>query len=172
MPLSLREGSCKTPIKLQAEIEKNITTGILNSWAAVIVNVMKASETIQVTGGLFEVGLLSFTRRSENGAKKLVIMDSEIEGMSWVALISDGGRPSGMVSNRKSDKPSRELGPLDFIKRWWLNSVFTKVMWNPSWRRSFESFSIAFMWLWIGNGIQTAWGLSATCVFESISFVL
>ena len=43
-------------------------------------------------------------------------------------LISNGGRPSGMVSNRKSHKPSKELGPLDFIKRWWLNLVFTKVM--------------------------------------------
>ena len=172
MPLSLRVGSCKTPITLQAEIGKNITIGILNSWAAVIVNAMLKSETIQVTRGLSEVALLSFTRRSENGAKKLFMMDSERERRSWVALISDGGRPSGMVSNRKSGKPSKELGPLDFIKRWWLNSVFTKVMWNPSWWRSFESFSIAFMWLWTGHGIQTAWGLSATCVFESISFVL
>ena len=88
---------------------------------------MLPSETIQVTGGLSEVALLSLTRRSENGAKKLFIMDSQREGISWEALISDGGRPSGMVSNRKSGKPSKELGPLDFIKRWWLNLVFKKV---------------------------------------------
>ena len=89
---------------------------------------MPASETIQVTGGLSEVALLSFTRRSENGAKKLFIMDSQREGMSWLVLISDGGRPSGIVSNRKSDKLSKEPGPLNFIRRWWMNSVFTKVM--------------------------------------------
>ena len=53
---------------------------------------MKPSKTIQVTGGLSEVVLLSFTRQSENGAKKLFIMDSEREGMSWVVLISNGGR--------------------------------------------------------------------------------
>ena len=82
-----------------------------------MVNAKPASETIQVTGGLSEVALLSLTRRSENGAKKLFIMDSQREGMSWEALISDGGRPSGMVSNRKSGKPSKELGSLDFIRR-------------------------------------------------------
>jgi len=32
----------------------------------------------------------------------------------------DGGRLSGMVSNQKSDKPSKELGPLDFRKRWYV----------------------------------------------------
>ena len=89
---------------------------------------MAAFETIQVTGGLSEVALLSFTKRLENGAKKLFKTDSQREGMSWVALISNGGRPSGMVSNRKSGKPSKELGPLDFIKRWCLNSVLIKVM--------------------------------------------
>ena len=55
-------------------------------------------------------------------------METQREGMSWVALGSDGGRPSGMVSNQKSIKPSKELWPLDFRKRWWLNSMLTKVM--------------------------------------------
>ena len=142
MPLSLREGICWTTIMLQAEIVKNITTGILNSWAVVIVNDMAAFETIQVTGGLSEVALLSFTRRSENGAKKLFITDSQREGMSWVALISNGGRPSGMVSNRKSGNPSKELGPLDFIKRWCLNSVLTKVMWQSHQYQCFYKYYI------------------------------
>jgi hypothetical protein len=52
-----------------------------------------------------------------------------------------------MVTNRKSGKLSKELGPLDFKKRRWLNSVLTKVMRKPLWCRSFENLSIAFMWL-------------------------
>ena len=69
IPLSLGERSCIKPIKLQAEIVKNITIGIPSSWAAVMVNGMKPSEIIQVTGGFFKVAPLSFTRRSENGAR-------------------------------------------------------------------------------------------------------
>ncbi|KAK7843724.1 hypothetical protein CFP56_012009 [Quercus suber] len=91
-----------------------------------MVNGMKPSKIIQVTGGFFEVAPLSFTRRSENGAKKFFITESQRKWISWVALWSDGGRPSGMVSNRKSDKPSKELGPLDCKKCWWLNSMLTK----------------------------------------------
>ncbi|KAK7853151.1 hypothetical protein CFP56_036894 [Quercus suber] len=88
---------------------------------------MKPSEIIQVTGGTFEVALLSFTRL-ENEAKKFFIMELQREKRSWLAFGSEGGRLSGMVSNRKSDKPSKELGPLNFRKRWWLNSVLTKAM--------------------------------------------
>ncbi|KAK9984537.1 hypothetical protein SO802_034062 [Lithocarpus litseifolius] len=51
-----------SPIKLQAEIVKNITIGIPSSRAAVLVNGMKPSEIMQVTGGMFEVALLSFER--------------------------------------------------------------------------------------------------------------
>ena len=93
-----------------------------------IVNYMKPSKIMQVNGGTIEVALLSFTRRLENETKKFFVMETQREGMSWVALGSDGGRPSGMVSNQKSVKPSKELGPLDFKKRWWLNSMLTKVM--------------------------------------------
>ena len=81
-----------------------------------MVNGMKPSEIIQVTGGFFKVAPLSFTRRSENGAKKFFLMELLRKWGSWVALRSDGGRPSGMVSNRKSDKPSKELGPLNCKK--------------------------------------------------------
>ena len=161
MPLSLRlrVGSCISPNKLQAVIVKNITIGIPSSQVMVMVNGMKLSEIMQVTGGMFEVALLSFERRSENGAKKFCKMETQREVMSWVTLRLDGGRLSRMVSNRKSDKPSKKMGPLDFRKCWWLNSVLTKIMWKPLWWRSFENFSIAFMWLWIRYGIQTAWGL-------------
>ena len=93
-----------------------------------MVNCMKPSEIIQVTGGTFEVALLSFTRRLENEAKRFFVMELQREDKSWLAFGSDGGRLSGMVSNQKSDKPSKELGPLIFRKRWWLNSVLTKVM--------------------------------------------
>ncbi len=93
-------------------------------------------------------------------------------GPLCIKNISSHRRLSGMVSNRKSDKPSKELRPLVFRNRWWLNSVLTKVMWKPLWWWSFENFSIAFMWLWTGYGIQTAWGLSATRVLESISSFL
>ena len=75
MPLSLRGASCIKPIKLQAEIVKNITIGIPSSLAAVTVNGMKPSEMMHVTGGFFEVAPMSFTRRSENGAKKVFIME-------------------------------------------------------------------------------------------------
>ena len=93
-----------------------------------IVNCMKPYEIMQVNGGTLEVALLSFTRRLENETKRFFVMETQREGMSWVALGSDGGRPSGMVSNQKSIKPSKELWPLDFRKRWWLNSMLTKVM--------------------------------------------
>ena len=172
MPLSLSVWSCISPIKLQAEIVKNITIGIPSSWAVVMVNGMKPSEIMQVTGGMFEVALLSFEMRSEKGAKKFCKRETQREVMSWVMLRSNGGRLSGMVLNQKLDKPSKELGPLDFRKCWWLNSVLTKVMWKPLCWRSFANFSIAFLWLWIGYGIQTAWGLSATDFSESISSFL
>ncbi len=55
-------------------------------------NGMNPSEIMQVTGGLLEVALLSFIRRSEKGAKKFFIMETQREGMSWVMLRSDGGR--------------------------------------------------------------------------------
>ena len=82
-----------------------------------MVNCMKPSEIIQVTGGTFEVALLSSMRRLENEAKKFFIMELQREETSWLAFGSDGGRLSGMVSNWKSDKPSKELGPLNFKKR-------------------------------------------------------
>ena len=82
MPLSLRVGSCISPNKLQAVIVKNITIGIPSSRVVVMVNGMKLSEIMQVTGGMFKVALLSFERRSENGAKKFCKMETQREVMS------------------------------------------------------------------------------------------
>ena len=151
MPLSLSVWSCISPIKLQAEIVKNITIGIPSSRVVVMVNGMKPSEIMQVTGGMFEVALLSFEMRPEKGAKKFCQRETQREVTSWVTLRSNGGRLSGMVSKQKSDKPCS---------------------WKPLCWRSCENFSIAFMWLWIGYGIQMAWGLSATNFSEPISSFL
>ncbi|KAB2613394.1 hypothetical protein D8674_035710 [Pyrus ussuriensis x Pyrus communis] len=112
---------------------KKSTKGSPNSSAAVIVNGMKPSEKMQVTGGLtllIEItASLSFMRRSQNGGKRFLLMASDAKETSWVASwLESGGRPSGMVSNQKSGKPSRELGPRHFRKRLWLNSVLTKVI--------------------------------------------
>lgn len=56
-----------------------------------IVNCMKPSEIMQVNGGTLDVALLSFTRMLDNEAKKFFVMETQREGMSWVALGSDGG---------------------------------------------------------------------------------
>ena len=88
-----------------------------------MVNCIKISEIMQVTRGMFEVALLSFKRSSKKGAKKFFIMEAQREATSWVALEFGGGRLSGMVSNRKSGKPSKEFVPLDSRKYWWLNSM-------------------------------------------------
>jgi hypothetical protein len=102
---------------------------MLNSSAAFMPKLMAPSEITQVTGGTSE-DEFNFVRSSLNGAKQFVLVESHKDGTSCVASKSDGGKgkPSGMVSNRKSGRPSTESGPLDRINRLWLNSVLTKVM--------------------------------------------
>ncbi|KAK3014575.1 hypothetical protein RJ639_008907 [Escallonia herrerae] len=98
-----------------------------SSSAAVRVKLIAPSETTQVTGGTFdEAESLSLERRSLNGAKQFLIAESHREGTSWVASISDGGSPSGIVSNRNEERPLSASGPRDFKRRWWLNSVLTR----------------------------------------------
>ncbi|ONH90025.1 hypothetical protein PRUPE_8G030700 [Prunus persica] len=64
-----------------AAIVKNSATGIPSSSAAVMLKVMKPSETMQVTGGLLillEVAMSwSFKRRLRNTAKKFFLMESQ-----------------------------------------------------------------------------------------------
>jgi hypothetical protein len=104
------------------------TSGMPSSTAASRVKLMTQSETMQVTGGtLDEAVSLSFERRFVKGAKQFFLVETHRDAMSWVASTSESGRPSGMVSNRKEGRPSRELGPRDLRRRLWLNSVLTKV---------------------------------------------
>ena len=58
-------------------------------------------------------------------------MEAQREATSWVALQSDGGRLFGMVSNWKLGKLSKEFGPLDSKKHWWLNSVLWAQRFSP-----------------------------------------
>ena len=113
-----------------AEMVRSITTGIPSFSAAVIVNGMKASETMQVTGGLTSgVAVLRLLRRSENGGNMFFEMESKREMTSWLALGSERGRPSWMVRKRKSGKSSKEPpAVMDLTRRRWLKSVLTKVM--------------------------------------------
>jgi len=95
--------------------------------------------------GLWKTKVLSLSQWSKlrNGTKRFFAMDSQTEGMSR-SESSVCRRPSGVASNWKSSKPSREWEPLDLSSRLWLYSVLTKVIWKPLKCR------------------QTAWGLSAT----------
>nr|GEV73154.1 pentatricopeptide repeat-containing protein [Tanacetum cinerariifolium] len=64
---------------------------------------------------------------------------------AWFQRFSGVGRPSGMDSKRNEENPSRAFKPLDLRRRWWLNSVLTKVMRKPLEWRIFASFSIGLM---------------------------
>ncbi|KAI9201547.1 hypothetical protein LWI28_025148 [Acer negundo] len=84
---------------------------------------------MQVTGGTLDKDVvLSLERSCRNGAKQVFLVDSRRDGTTCVALASDGGRPSGIVSKRKVGVPLRESGPWDLSKRLWLYSVFTKAL--------------------------------------------
>ena len=75
---------------------------------------MMPSEIMQVTGGTSGAALESLERRLEKGAKHVLEVDLERESMSWAESASEGGMPSGMVSNLKSGRS--------------LHSLFTNVM--------------------------------------------
>ncbi|KAG6648931.1 hypothetical protein CIPAW_07G178500 [Carya illinoinensis] len=96
---------------------------------------MQPSATMQVTGGTLDgeavLSLFSLRIRSLKGAKLCVLVDSQRDAMSWVAS-SESGRLSRIVGNRKQGRSSRELGPRDFSRRLWLNSVLTKVKTSAS----------------------------------------
>ncbi|XXG40420.1 hypothetical protein AAC387_Pa01g1141 [Persea americana] len=125
-------------------VQKN-TTGIPCSSAASKVKLMIPSERMQLILGTPTV-LFIFTIRSRNGTEQFLLVESQRAGTSWVASRSEGGRPSGMVSNRKSSRPFRESGPLDLNSRLWLNSVLTNVMKKPLLWRSLASLSMGVTW--------------------------
>ncbi|KAJ0535791.1 hypothetical protein HanOQP8_Chr09g0335811 [Helianthus annuus] len=104
--------------------------------------------------------------------KKLVSRDS-ISRSLMVSPLASGlrGTPSGMVSNRKPGEPSRLCGPPDSRRRSWTNSVLTKVIWRPLWWRSSASLSMAFMWLWSGNGITMTCGFFSAVAIESMALL-
>lgn len=105
-------------MKPEAPVVQKNTSGMPSSSAAVRVKLMIPSETMQVTGGTWNAEeLLSLERSSRKGARQLLWVEEQRDGTSWVASTSDGGRPSGMVSNWKVGRPQRELGPLDFKRR-------------------------------------------------------
>ncbi|KAK2972535.1 hypothetical protein RJ640_006601 [Escallonia rubra] len=104
--------------KLHALAVQKTTSGTPNSSAAVRVKLITTSETMQVTGGTFDE-LLSLKRRSLNGAKQCLLVESQMvrtSGMASVSL-SDGGIPSGIISNRKEERPLSEFCPRDLRRR-------------------------------------------------------
>lgn len=101
--------------------------------------------------------LLSLKRSFLKGSRDVSEVDLHKEGMSWVASrFSGGGRPSGMVSNLKELWWLRVAEPCDLRKRWWLNSVLTKVIWKPLEWRILANFSMGLMWPCAGKGMHTA----------------
>ena len=111
-----------------ALVVQNKTSGIRSSFAASRVKLMTPSETMHDTVGVGEEGSLSFVIRSRKGGRQFFGMESQREGMSWVASSSVGGRPSGMDSKRKFGRLSREEMAPDLRRRLWLKWVLTKVM--------------------------------------------
>jgi hypothetical protein len=180
MPLLTSSLKLRHPMRPQAEEVQNWTSRIPKSFAALRPKLIIPSETMQVTGGTSNVEL-SLSTSSLNGARQFFLTESHRAGTSWVASRSDGGNPSGIVSNWKSGKPFMWSGPLDQTSRMWLNSVLTKVM-----RKPLECSSLANRIMGVtcpcGNGTHTAWGFLASTepifskfqglVMASFSFVL
>lgn len=143
------------PIKPQAEAVQNCTSGMPNSSATFLPKPIIPSNTMQLTGGRAELSLIT---SSLKGTGQCFLVDSHSARASWVASRSDGGIPSGIVSNWKSGRPFTWSGPLDRIKRLWLNSVLTKVMWKPLECRSLDKFIMGITCPCVGYGTHTAWG--------------
>ena len=104
-------------MKPQALVVQKSTSGTPISSAASRVKLITPSDTTQETGGE-SLAAFKSTRSSRKGARQVFIVDSHSEGISCVPSRSEGGRPSGMDLNRKSGRPLRDEGPLDFNKRW------------------------------------------------------
>lgn len=97
-----------------------------NCWEALSVKDMTPSDKMKVTGGVWWEWL-SFEIRLHKGSREFFLVESHKARMHWVASMSVGGRPSGMASKWKSERPLRASGPLDLRRRRWLNSEFTRL---------------------------------------------
>jgi len=159
MPLLTTSSNCKYPIKPQAEAVQNCCSATFNSLATFPANPISPSYIIEVTKGTSSE-LLSFFTSSFRGSKQCLLVASHSAAMLCVASFSDGGNPSGMVSNWKPGCPLTKSSPRDLTKRLWLNSVFTKVMWKPEQRRSLLSCMKGITWPCAGNGTHTTWRFS------------
>lgn len=163
-PFSTRAGMLMRDKNEQALAGQQITLGTASSWAArTVKEAMLPSETKQVTEGMRPsvAEWLSLARRSRKGWRKFFLIESQREGTSWLTSPSasaskGGGRPSGMVSKRKSGEPWRALKLLDLRKRLWLYSVWTKVMRKPLRWSSFASLNNGLICPWSGYGVNTA----------------
>ncbi|MFS8006421.1 hypothetical protein Hanom_Chr14g01248991 [Helianthus anomalus] len=63
-----------------------------------------------------------------------------------------------MVSKRKEGRPHMTLEPSDLRRRWWLNSVLTKVIRKPLEWRILASFSIGLICPCAGKDMTNACG--------------
>ncbi|KAF5188669.1 hypothetical protein FRX31_021743 [Thalictrum thalictroides] len=97
---------------------KNITPGMPSVSAASNAKlVMKQSATMQETLGSSDASL-SLAMRLTKGSNQLLEMEvRSFRRLSREVLISEGGRPSGMLLNRKSGSPSSEVDPTAFSNR-------------------------------------------------------
>lgn len=82
-PLWIRRGIFLLHKKLLTLVVRKHTTGTPISRAAVTENVIMASETMQVTGGIpCDEAALSLCRRDRKGARQLSLVDKNSDGMS------------------------------------------------------------------------------------------
>ncbi|WVY95040.1 hypothetical protein V8G54_034128 [Vigna mungo] len=116
MPLLTTSSNCKYPIKPQAEAVQNCCSAMLSSFATFPANPINPSYIIEVINGT-SCEVLSFFTSSFRGSKQCLLVESHSAAMLCVASLSDGDKPSGIVSNRKPGCPLTNSSPRDFTKR-------------------------------------------------------
>lgn len=114
-PLLMSSPRCKQPINPQADAVQNWTPGIPNSSAAFIPKLMIPSDIIKLTLGIVEQVLSLFLISSNKGPKQFFLVDSHSNRISCVASLSEGGKPSGIVSNWKLRTRSKNQNHLTVI---------------------------------------------------------
>uniref|UniRef100_A0A0D9YYE3 Uncharacterized protein n=1 Tax=Oryza glumipatula TaxID=40148 RepID=A0A0D9YYE3_9ORYZ len=146
-------------MKPQALVVQNAGARMPMSLATLCAKLITPSGITQLTGGV-PGSLLSRARRAPNAAGPCVRKDVQTVGMSCVtSSLSDsdgGGRPSGMVSNRKSSRPASAPVPRERRRRRWLYSELTKVTWNPLEWSTLARCRRGVTWPCAGYGMSTA----------------